>query len=462
MQAEAAATDFYDPVHRAIIERIYAKALAEKPVTPLTLAAALKNLPEFKQVGGHAYLAGCAQASPSYGTLKGLEHQVRDAARTVTDLRVRREAQAAIETANAMLYDGESVIDALVDVIGVADAENERSDLHEGSADAVDAANDALREIENEDPDAKLPAADTGLARLNAIIGGVTESNLLVVGARPGMGKSIMGTLMATAACLDGYMVDYFSLEMTKRELVIRMMCDIAYDEAIREGWQPIPYTRALLRRLSPSEKERLAHAKLKMQRGIKIHDRDELTMAQIASIARAEHAAAPDRRRVIIIDHMHLIEPSDRYRGRKVDEISEITKGAKRLAKRLGAGVVLLAQLNREVDRREDKMPTLADFRDSGSIEQDADVMLGLNRPHYWLQRDRSEDKDGKRGTDLIQKANVLEIGVLKNRHGATSDITVYADVACSVFRDEAPIQGALDFKKLQRNLNLPDEPTF
>jgi replicative DNA helicase len=117
-------------------------------------------------------------------------------------------------------------------------------------------------------------------------------------------------------------------------------------------------------------------------------------------------------------------------------------------MAKRLDVGVVLLAQLNREVERREDKMPNMADFRDAGSIEQDADCMVGLNRPEYWLGKAPSNEDDearGKRRALLVAKANIMEIGIMKNRHGASDQtVSVFCDVAASVIRGEKPLQGA------------------
>jgi replicative DNA helicase len=258
------------------------------------------------------------------------------------------------------------------------------------------------------------------------------------------MGKSIVGTTFAKAGAASGFDVDYFSLEMTKAELVGRMLCDIDYDRAFREGWAPIQYSRVQMRRISADERVRLVEARNVMAElypDIEIHDRDELTMSAIASLARAK-AARAKKPQLIMIDHMHLIEPSNVYRGRKVDEISEITKGAKRLAKRLGVPVVLLAQLSRDLEKREEKAPQLSDFRDSGSIEQDGDVLIGIHRPHYFLSRHKEKDpqKEIAREAELERTLNLIEFGILKNRHGKTETVPAYIDIACAAIRDEKP----------------------
>lgn len=458
MQSELKAADFYSELHQRIFERVFAKYDAEKPITALTLHAAMKNDPRLIEVGGITYFQTCADAATPSLSLEGLQSQVQNMARSVADLRVRRDAEEALIDSIAKMRQGAELEDALRPVVDVAEFETGRSESQAGSVMVRDAGHALLREMENEDPDAKLPRSPTGLVLLDDVIGGVVDSNLLVAGGRPGMGKSIFGTTAAIAAAKDGFDVDYFSLEMTAPELTVRMLCDIDYDRALREGLMPIHYSRVLMRRLTPDEKFRLVEAHLILAGlPIEIHDRDELTMYQIAAIARSRRAARPDTPRRVIIDHMHLIEPSDRYKGRKVDEISEVTKGCKRMAKRLGVGVILLAQLNRDIERRDTKMPTMADFRDAGSIEQDADVMIGLNRPHYWLQRERGKDQEseGRRQMELVQKANLLELGVIKNRHGATAELQLYCDVACSVFRDEQPTrQGNLDFKRLAADM--------
>lgn len=446
LQACLKPSDFYDPLHQRLFERVFAKFEAERPVTPLTLNSAMKTDIGYQQVGGHGYLVDVMQAAPALP--KEADKFVSDLARTVVDFRVRREALDALQDADQLIVGGKPVLNALAPILDVADSETERTDTNGGSTPISDSAYSLMQEVETASAD-DLPAAPTGIARLDLLIGGYFQANLTVVGGRPGMGKSVFGATAARAAAQDGWAVDYFDLENTNRTLTSRMLCDLDYDEAIRRGKKGIEFSKVHLRRLTDEEKGRLAEAAALQARNldITVHDRDELTMRQIAAMCRAK-AARCSKPMLVIIDHMHLIEPSDRYMGRKVDEIAEITRGAKRLAKRLSCSVMLLAQLNRDVEKREDKRPTMADFRESGSIEQDADIMIGLHRPRYYLEK--AKPREGCPSDELARWQNemertktLLEVCVLKNRHGTTQQIDTFCDIGCAVIRDQEPREG-------------------
>lgn len=443
IQTAVSSNDFYDPLHQRLFERIFAKFEQERPVTPLTLNAAMKTDVGYQQIGGHAYLAGCLSAAPALPN--DADKFLRDLGRTVVDFRVRREARDAMLDANADIEDGKPVLQALGPLIDVADSETERSDSEGGAASMADASYALMTEIENSDADS-LPASPSGLRGLDRLIGGFFQANLAVIGGRPGMGKSVFGGMIARAGAQAGWTVDYFDLENTNRTLTSRLLCDLDYDSAIQAGKKGIDFSRVHLRRLSDDEKGRLAEASVLKAANldITIHDRDEMTMRQITAMCRAK-AARVEKPMLVIIDHMHLIEPSNRYMGRKVDEIAEITRGAKRLAKRLKCSVILLAQLNRDVEKREDKRPTMADFRESGSIEQDADVMIGLHRPRYYLERSKPRDtvpqeEMHKWEREFELSKNLLEVCLLKNRHGTTDVINAFCDIACAAIRDEQP----------------------
>jgi replicative DNA helicase len=448
MQRWVTPADFYNPVARAFMERAFAKYEAAKPVTALTMAMALKNNTDLMEAAGSQdrideYLHDLAYASPLTRDDKDLEEQLSSVAKTVADLRVRRWALEGVIDTIERLRIGDDLEDCLAPLVSIADQESRRSDEAQGSEMGYYAADDLIRQLEHDERVGRATCS-TGLANLDEVIGGLYQANLVFIGGRPAMGKSIVGTTFAKAGAASGFEVDYFSLEMTKAELVGRMLCDIDYDTAIEQGLRPIQYSRVQMRRISAEERERLVHARNKLAElypDIEIHDRSELTMSQIAGLARAK-AARIKKPQLIVIDHMHLIEPSNVYRGRKVDEISEITKGAKRLAKRLDCPVVLLAQLSRDLERRESKAPQLADFRDSGSIEQDGDVLIGIHRPHYFLARHTEKDpeKEAQRTAELERTANLMEFHVLKNRHGRTETVASFIDIEAAAIRDEKP----------------------
>jgi replicative DNA helicase len=450
MQRWVTPADFYHPALRAVIERAFAKYEASKPVTCLTLAMALKADTDVMQAAGsqagiEEWIYGIAEQAPHTIHDKDLEHQLETVAKGVADLKVRRWTIEGVIDTIERLRQGDPVTESLAPLISIADQEAQRTDKDQGSELGYYAADDLIKSLEHDEREGRATCS-TGLAGLDEIMGGLYQSNLIFVGGRPAMGKSIVGTTFAKAGAASGFDVGYYSLEMTKAELIGRMLCDIDYDTALEQGLAPIHYSRVQMRRLDAAgtERERLVYARNKLASlypDIEIHDRDELTMSQIAGLARAK-AARATKPQLIIIDHMHLIEPSGVYRGRKVDEISEITKGAKRLAKRLDCPVVLLAQLSRDLEKRETKAPQLSDFRDSGSIEQDGDVLIGIHRPHYYLTRHTEKDpaKEAIREAELERTANLMEFHVLKNRHGRTATVSTYCDVASAVIRDEKP----------------------
>jgi replicative DNA helicase len=454
MQKWVKPEDFHLPAARAVIERCYAKYEADKPISPLTLAISLKANTDVMEAAGSVanidrWLYDLADQAPVPLHDKDLEFQVADLAKTVADLRIRRWAGEALVDTITRLRAGEETAEALAPIVSIADIESQQQDREHGSELGYYAADELIKQIEHDEEHGGRPGANTGIKGLQEIIGGIYPSNLMFIGGRPAMGKSIVGTTLAKNAAdlmlgASAFCVDYFSLEMTRAELIGRILCDIDYDEAIRQGWGPIHYSRVQMRRLSGHERERLVHARNFMAErypDIEIHDRDELSMASIASLARAK-AARAKKPMLLVIDHMHLVEPSNRYAGRKVDEISETTKSAKRLAKRLDAGVVMLAQLSRTLEGREDKAPLLSDFRDSGSIEQDGDVLIGIHRPHYFLsrQKPKSDEEKMKLEAELDRTVNLIEFGVLKNRHGKTETVPAFIDIAGGAIRDEKP----------------------
>jgi replicative DNA helicase len=171
------------------------------------------------------------------------------------------------------------------------------------------------------------------------------------------------------------------------------------------------------------------------------IDPQPSLTVAQISARAR-KHARALERQGktldVVYVDHIHIIRPNDRYRGNRTAEITEISAALKALAKELDVAVVGLAQLNRSVEGRDDKRPTMADLRDSGSLEQDADLIVFLYREEYYLQRRCSDSSsEDKRIARLAEVRNKLELNIAKQRNGPTGSFEIFFDAASNAARD-------------------------
>jgi replicative DNA helicase len=271
----------------------------------------------------------------------------------------------------------------------------------------------------------RISGVTSGFTDIDSLLGGLQPSDLLILAGRPGMGKTALGTNMAFHAAQQ-YMRDmqqgseypsgapvlFFSLEMAAQQLSARILSEQAELEMwkIRNG------------KFSESEWEKFV---LTMQDlsalPLYIDDSGGISIAQIA--ARARRMKREKNIGLIIIDYLQLVEPSRRHDNR-VQEITEVTKGLKALAKELNIPVLALSQLSRGVDARDDKRPVLSDLRESGSIEQDADVVMFVYREEYYLQSREPEagtEEHVKWAAKLDRATNKADVLVEKHRHGQT-----------------------------------------
>lgn len=425
------AEHFYDPLHQRLYEVML--ALFERGgmvITPLTLHAAMKADPGLVEVGGHAYLAGLAQAAPALPN-------VRDYARILHDLGVRR----------SLITIGEDIVNTAYEAphekppqAQIEEAEKALYRISESSRygeGPIDFAESLRRAVENAEKaqarGGRISGVATGFTDVDSLLGGLQPSDLLILAGRPGMGKTSLATNMAfNAARLwsqdveDGAEVPrggpvlFFSLEMAAQQLSARILSEQSEIEMwkIRNG------------KFSDSEWEKFV---LTMQDlstlPLYIDDTGGISIAQIA--ARARRLKREKNIGVIVIDYLQLIEPSRRAENR-VQEITEVTKGLKTLAKELNVPVMALSQLSRGVDARDDKRPVLSDLRESGSIEQDADVVMFVYREEYYLKSREPEPSSAEHGKWLEKMERVhrrAEVLVEKHRHGATNKIELFFD---------------------------------
>jgi len=422
---------FYDPLHQRLYEVML--ALFEKGgmvITPLTLHAAMKADPGLIEVGGHAYLAGLAQAAPAMPN-------VRDYARILHDLGVRR----------GLIHIGEDIVNTAYEAphekppqAQIEEAEkalyriSESSRYGEGPIDFAESLRRAVESAERAQArGGRISGVATGFTEMDTLLGGLQPSDLLILAGRPGMGKSSLATNIAFHAARawvqdmeDGAEVPrgapvlLFSLEMAAQQLSARILSEQTEIEMwkIRNG------------KFSESEWEKFV---LTMQDlstlPLYIDDTGGISIAQIA--ARARRLKREKNIGLVIIDYLQLIEPSRRGENR-VQEITEVTKGLKALAKELDVPVMALSQLSRGVDARDDKRPVLSDLRESGSIEQDADVVMFIYREEYYLKSREPEPGTPEHGKWLEKMERVhrrAEVLVEKHRHGATNRIELFFD---------------------------------
>lgn len=278
----------------------------------------------------------------------------------------------------------------------------------------------------------------TGLTDIDAHLGGLNKSDLLILAGRPAMGKTSLATTMAVNAARTGAKVAFFSLEMAGAQLSQRI---IAAHAGVDSG-------RARMGKLSNEEFERLVLARQELRDlGIAIDDTPAITVQAIRT--RARRLKRRQGLDLVVLDYIGLATPTS-GNGSRVHEIEGITKGLKALAKELNVPVLALSQLSRAVEQREDKRPMLSDLRDSGSIEQDADVVLFVYRDEYYAGKSEPMRREGETDHKFNERRDAwearmaeargrAEIIIAKNRHGPEGVIRLAFDGPTTKFNNLA-----------------------
>jgi replicative DNA helicase len=274
------------------------------------------------------------------------------------------------------------------------------------------------------------------LRALDGLLGGLHKSDLVILAARPSMGKSALASNIAFAAArahrreagpdgqmhtVDGASVGFFSLEMSAQQITTRILAEQAGvpSERIRRG------------KLTSTEMDRLIDVTAGLQ-NLPLHVDDTPALSISALRSRARRMKRQRGLDLVVVDYLQMVDASNRKDGR-VQEVSEVSRGLKALAKELEVPVLALSQLSRNVENRSDKRPQLSDLRDSGTIEQDADVVMFIYREEYYLER--GTDADRARIGDVAGKAEVL---IAKQRHGPTGVAHLRFDAPTTCFADD------------------------
>jgi replicative DNA helicase len=422
---------FYDPLHQRLFEAMAAAAeRGGMVVTPLTLHAALKSDPGLLEVGGLSYLEGLASAAPALPN-------VRDYARILHETAVRR----------ALIRIGEDIVNTAYEAprektpqVQIEDAEkalyrvSETSKYGEGPLDFAESLRRTIETAERAQArGGRISGVASGFTDIDTLLGGLQPSDLLIIAGRPGMGKTSLATNIAFNAArafaqdmaageelARGAPVLFFSLEMAAQQLSARILSEQTEIEMwkIRAG------------RFSENEWEKFVLTMQDLSNlPLYIDDTGGISIAQIA--ARARRLRREKKIGLVVIDYLQLVEPTRRAENR-VQEITEVTKGLKALAKELNVPILALSQLSRGVDSRDDKRPVLSDLRESGSIEQDADVVMFVYREEYYLKSREPEpgSSEHSKWLERCERAHRrAEVLVEKHRHGATNRIELFFD---------------------------------
>lgn len=392
--------DFYEEKHRKIFSAMADLYDSHQPVDLLTITSKLKQKKQIKDVGGASYLAELSNFVPAASHAKAYAEIIEKASTR------RKLIDAATKIADNA-YEDDANVD---DLVGVAERElfevsdkivkSDYTAMDEMLADALERIED-LRKNKG-----ALRGLKTGFRDIDKKTAGFQKGDLIIIGARPAMGKTTFAQNLAyNIASINGKGVLFFSMEMAKNEIVDRIISDVAGVDnwKIRTG------------NLSDEEFARIGDAMAEMDEiPIYIDDTSSMTIMELRNKAR--RAMHDHNIGIVIVDYLQLIQGSDRYKGNRVQEVTEISRGLKILARELEIPVVALAQLSRGVTGRDDPRPVLSDLRESGSIEQDADLVMFLHRPDYYKQND-----------DNYEPTNVTELLIAKHRHGAIGKIELY-----------------------------------
>ena len=435
---------FFEPLHGRIYESILRMTDANRIANPVTLRPLFESDESIKEVGGPAYLA---QLTGSGAAVIG----ARDFAQQIYDLALLR---ALIGVGRDLV---EGALDTSEDVAPLAQIERAETELYkvaeEGGAEGKaksfsDATKEALEMAERAlNSGGHLSGFTTGLESLNSKIGGLHKSDLIIVAGRPGMGKSALGTNIAFAAARRfirdaedgiepaksaGAPVALFSLEMSADQLATRILAEESgiSSENLRMG------------KISQQEFRHLARAAAELQSlPLYIDDTPGLTIAALRT--RARRLKRQKGIGVIVVDYLQLLQGTSRSSNdNRVNEISEISRGLKQLAKELEVPVIGLSQLSRAVEQREDKRPQLSDLRESGSIEQDADIVLFIYREDYYLAAKQPSDDHPDFAAwqeEMARAYGRAEVIVAKQRHGSTGKVRLKFDSRITKFSDAA-----------------------
>ena len=438
------AEHFYEPFHGRLFGAVEANIRRGQLADPTLLAEQFQRDAAFQELGGVRYLADLVDRAPPAA-------RAADYGRAIYDLALRREliriggdisataqesdpeltARDQIEAAEQQLYTLAETGAASSGLIG----------LDVALIQAVELAAEAYNR------DGGLSGVSTGISDLDAKLGGLHPSDLIIIAARPSMGKSSLCANIAfnvarryawepqpdgARKTVNGGVVAFFALEMSAAQMAMRLLAEVSDvpSDKIRKG------------EITAAEFGRIRDAAAEIQEApLFIDDTGGISISKLA--ARARRLKRTTGLDLIVIDYVQLITAGVGSRPEnRVQEVSQITQGLKSLAKELNVPVIAAAQLSRQVENREDKRPQLSDLRESGSIEQDADVVMSIYRESYYLSR--TEPREGteehlawQEKMDLIR--NHAEIIVGKQRHGPIGTVKLHYDENVTKFSNLA-----------------------
>ena len=394
---KVAATDFYVPEHKEIFSAMHELYLTSSNIDYVTLIDMLVQKGVYDKSGGQKYIMALLEVVPS-------ALNILDYARIVKDKSVLRQLIEVCHEVTETAYAEQESVSAVLDsaenkIFAIAQGRDTKNFRH--IREVITDIYGHIKEM-NEDPEGA-QGTQTGFSGLDRLLAGMGKSDLILVGARPGMGKTSFALNIATnVAEKTGKAVAIFSLEMSAEQLVNRMISSEAMIDSysLRTG------------EIKPEDWESMANATSRLAKcDVLIDDTSGITVTGMkAKLRRVQNLG------LVVIDYLQLMQ-SDKRIDNRVQEVGDISRAMKIMAKELMVPIICCAQLSRGPESRTDKKPMLSDLRDSGAIEQDADVVMFLYRDEYYKISESSTPN-----TDA--ESSVAEVIIAKNRHGSTGTV--------------------------------------
>ncbi|MBX7136667.1 MAG: replicative DNA helicase [Oligoflexia bacterium] len=392
------AEDFYRPDHSAIFAAMGALVDRNEPIDVITLSQQLRSAGTLEQCGGPENLARLSSAVPSSAN-------VGYYARVVKEMSLRRKVIHEASMIISQAFDIEGEVEEFLDateqkILGVSE-NRVRPSFHRVS----DVIHDSIKLVEKlYNQKDMVTGVPTGFDKLNEFTAGFQPSDLIIIAARPSMGKTALALNMAQYIAIHSSTetpraVAFFTLEMSKEQLVLRMLC----------GEARVDNSKVRVGNLGDRDFPRLVEAASRISNApIFLDDTPAVTVTEVRAKARRLHREHPLS--LIIVDYLQLMR-SPTYSHSREQEISDISRSLKALAKELNVPVIALSQLNRSVESRNDKRPQMSDLRESGAIEQDADIIMFIYRDEVY-NKENSPDK------------GIAELIISKQRTGPTGTV--------------------------------------
>src|SRR5579859_2237548 len=434
---------FFEPFHGRLYGAIQAHVRRGHLAEPILIAEQFQKDPAFDDLGGIRYLADMVDRAPPAANAPDYARVIYDLALRRDLIRIGGDIAAAAQAGDPELSGREQIEAAEQQLYSLAEtgaASGGFMNFSDSLAGAVTMAAEAYSR------EGGLSGLSTGLRDIDKMLGGLHPSDLIILAARPSMGKTSLGANIAFNVArryawepapdggrktVDGGVVAFFSLEMSAEQLAMRLLAEVTRipSDLIRKG------------EIKASEFGEIRDAAAEIgEAPLYIDATGGISIGKLAARARRlKRTAGLD---LIVVDYLQLVTSGEGRVENRVQEVSQITQGLKSLAKELAVPIVALAQLSRQVENRDDKRPQLSDLRESGSIEQDADVVMFIYREAYYLGRLEPRDNTPEHlewTEKLDQIRNVAEIIIGKQRHGPIGTVKLHYDENITKFSDLA-----------------------